>query len=144
MCATSLLWALAWTPIGIVSAVDEWGQLGAHLSLEWSWPPLRFLALRVGGWTIWGAITGAVFAIALIMRARSHDLERLSIGRVALYGALAGLALPSAILLWTALEGDFSADSLWYGGPLLGFVAAFGAGLAAGTLALARRKQSAP
>ena len=137
--ATSLLWALAWTPIGAAFAFDEWAALGAHLSMDWSWPPLGFLAPRVGAWTIWGAATGVVFATVLLTRARSRTLEQLSLPRTALWGALAALGLPATLVGGLVVEDGFRNLTLYHALPMLGLAAAWGGGLAAGTLVLAQR-----
>jgi hypothetical protein len=90
-------------------------------------------------WSIWGALNGALFAITLTTRGRSHALGELSMPRTALWGALAALALPGALAGIVVLqEGDGAV--MWAPAmATLGLAAAAGAGLAAGTLALARR-----
>ena len=136
---TSCIWGLAWIPVGLVVALRDWSALTAHLSMPWSWPPLEALTPAVAGRAVWGAITGAVFAGLLIARARSRTLDDLSVRGVALGGALAALAFPGGVIggIWAA-EG-FQSMTLAPAIPSLLFGAVFGAGLAAGTLALARR-----
>ena len=136
---TSGIWGIAWIPVGLVVALRDWSALSAHLSMPWSWPPLEALAPAVAGRAIWGAFTGAVFAGLLIARARSRSLNDLSVTRVALGGALAALAFPGGVIggIWAA-EG-FQSMTIAPAIPSVLFGALFGAGLAAGTLTLARR-----
>jgi hypothetical protein len=137
--ATSLIWAIGWVPFGIAAGFNKWSRLGAHLSMEWSWPPLSFVATPAAGWATWGAINGALFAVVLTTGARPHGIEALSVGRTALWGALTALAFPSFLIARVVVEEGLAALALEPAIPMLGFAAALGAGLGAGTLILARR-----
>jgi hypothetical protein len=80
-----------------------------------------------------------LFAVTLAAKAGSRSLEDLSIRRTALWGALAALGLPVVVFGSVVVEQGLAALSPEYAVPPLGVAAALGTGLAAGTLALARR-----
>ncbi len=95
---------------------------------------IRFLTL----WTLWGALSGAIFAVVLAVAERRHTLVELSFARVAVWGAMGSLALPAALTILDVVRA--TSPSEWrFVFIALGIAGALGAGCAAGTLALARR-----
>jgi hypothetical protein len=95
---------------------------------------IRFLTI----WTLWGALSGAIFAVVLAIAERSHTLAELSFARVAVWGAIGSLALPAGLTIADLVRTAFPSE--WrFVLIALAIAAALGAGCAAGTLALARR-----
>ena len=86
---------------------------------------------------LWGVVSGAAFALALVVAERQRSLADLSMFRVAPWGAVGANVLPVVFFVIVLAQA--------YVGLLGPFVivasvcAALGAGSAAGTLALARR-----
>jgi len=131
---TALVWAMAWLVIG--SAV------GLHAGVRTPTPgAARFVAWMAAGWALWGAVSGALFALAVLALERRRTLAQLSIWRVATWGALGALALPAAFLCFVWGAGG---SVTWQGVVVtLPTSAALGAGCAASTLALAQRNSAA-
>lgn len=96
---------------------------------------IRFLTI----WTLWGALSGAIFAVVLAIAERRHTLAELSLARVALWGAIGSLALPAALTIAEVMQTPFPPSEWRFVLAALGIAAALGAGCAVGTLALARR-----
>jgi hypothetical protein len=118
---TGITWALAWVGLG--------AGIGILAGLD-----LSYLLRMAMGNSVGGFLAGASFAAILSVAERRHSLEDLSLRRVALWGAGGGLALslipfaagiPLAYLL----------------GPLV-INAGIGAGMAMGSVILARREES--
>ncbi len=134
---TALTWAVVWLPVGVVMALIALNARGDVICLYcppfWEWFPPFLLS-----WTLWGAVSGAVFAIVLMIAERRRSLAELSFTRTALWGALGSLALPAALM---ARDG-FVRGVLIEGGlmflPLV-LIAGLGAACAAGTLRVARQ-----
>jgi hypothetical protein len=94
-----------------------------------------------------GGVCGSGFAGLLTLLEGRRTLDELSPARAALWGALAGAAIPAAwavLMLRPVLEAGFPLTRLLAStlGASLSF-AAVTAGLAAGTIALARRPSAA-
>ena len=96
---------------------------------------IRFLTI----WTLWGALSGAIFAVVLAIADRRHTLAELSLVRVAVWGAIGSLALPAAFTIVDVMRTTFPYPQWQFVLTALGIAAAQGAGCAAGMLALARR-----
>jgi hypothetical protein len=118
-----LTWALVWAPVAVLIGflVDPDG------SMDEMWP-------AIGAYP--GFLGGVVFSIVLAIAARRRSLGDLSLGRVALWGAGAGLlvgALPFTI-------GEPTTDvPLWLlATVVIGTITVLSAASAAGSLALAR------
>ena len=129
----ALIWAIVWIPLGLVL---PWLRRRPPDQCVYC-PPgfvIRFLTL----WTLWGALSGAIFAVVLAIAERRHTLAELSFARVAVWGAMGSLALPAALTILDVVRA--TSPSEWrFVFIALGIAAALGAGCAAGTLALARR-----
>jgi hypothetical protein len=90
---------------------------------------------------IWGAISGAVFAMLVALLERRREVDTLSSRRTAIWGALGAMALPTTILLIFLAEAPgftLIQPAVWS----LSISAAQGAVCAFGTLALAKRGQN--
>jgi hypothetical protein len=138
---------------GLVGTALTWGGIGALIGLPAfivvmrPWPLSdirwqRFFDLLARWETVafvWGAAGGLVFAIAFLALERSRRLSQLSLARVAVWGALAGGALP-AILVGPGLTGSNPA----YYGAIIGAGALCGAIWARMSLAIARRGSKEP
>jgi hypothetical protein len=117
---TGLIWALGWAPLG---------ALFVALTVDRT-PLARYIALGAINGAIQGFLVGGSFAVVLSVVERHKQLEELSLGRVAAWGALGGflLGIPFTLAFGVPL---FSADgALTY---------LLGAGFAAGTVAIARK-----
>ncbi|HTL94343.1 MAG TPA: hypothetical protein VL157_02295 [Gemmatimonadaceae bacterium] len=129
------LWSVAWLPAGVAlvtlvfrpSVSDEPGS-------SWNW---RLMAIRLVVWCTWGALSGAVFAVALMLAERRRGLAELSMTRTAVWGAVGSASAPAVLMTIAYFEAG-PREPL----PYLIFVAAtasLGAAMAAASLALARR-----
>jgi hypothetical protein len=129
----ALIWAIVWLPLGLAL---PWLRRRPPDQCVYC-PPgfvIRFLTL----WTLWGALSGAIFAVVLAIAERRHTLAELSFARVAVWGAIGSLALPAALTILDVVRATFPSERRFVL-IALGIAAALGAGCAAGTLALARR-----
>jgi hypothetical protein len=81
-----------------------------------------------------GAAFGVVFGLVLSVMERRRAFEGLTIGRMALWGALGGLAIRAALIAFAFVHTDVAFAIVNF--ALYGIV---GAVTSAGTLALARR-----
>jgi hypothetical protein len=119
-------WALVWGPIAVLIGllVDPDG------SMDEMWVMIGALP---------GFLGGVVFSVVLAIAARRRRLGELSISRVALWGAIAGLLVSS--IPFTL--GDPIGDGLrWLlAAAVIGSITMLSAASAAGSLALARRAE---
>jgi hypothetical protein len=131
----ALLWAAAWAVIGagfelwhrarfpIVAVIRD----GVHLPVPTATASALWWA---GEAALWGLACGAAFALLLAtVERRRGGAATLSVGRAALWGALAAVVGFGSVGAFAVLPGAAAA----------GFVALIGAVLAAGVAALARR-----
>lgn len=79
-----------------------------------------------------GALVGAGFAVLLGVAEGRHSFEELSYRRLAGWGAAGGLLVGIPLGLWLGISSPLTT---------FGLLALFGAGSAAGTLAIARRAE---
>lgn len=117
---TGITWAMAWVGLG--------AGLGALAGLN-----LGYLLRMAMGNSIGGFLAGVSFAVILSVAERNRSLEDLSLRRVALWGAGGGLAI-SLIPLAAGIPVAYLL------GPLM-INAGIGAGMATGSVALARRAE---
>ena len=116
---TALAWALVWAPVGVVvgfvhrESPDLVGIIPAvHNDVLAT--TLRYAV----DWGLLGAINGALFAGLMAVAERGRSLASLSMSRIALWGAIATIILPTIvffILLFTIPFGNTSVELL----PLL-------------------------
>jgi len=129
----AIIWAVVWLPLGHAL---PWLRRRPLDQCVYCPPDFVFRFLTI--WTLWGALSGAIFAVVLATAERRHTLAELSFGRVAVWGAIGSLALPGALTIADLMRSALPSD--WrFVFTALGIAAALGAGCAAGTLALARR-----
>jgi hypothetical protein len=134
----ALAWAVVWGIAGVVfaSLLALWSSLGHGGLVEGTG---RMLLQRGMAWGIWGALSGAVFATVLLWMERRRGIDDLSTARVAAWGALGGMALPTLMAVYLA-TGPLHRDL--DGLPVVLLLGALlGAGCAAGSLALARQPE---
>jgi hypothetical protein len=91
----ALTWALVWLPMGFALALYA-GSRPPQPSDVISRPVA--LPAFVTAWTIWGAISGGVFAFVLTVTERRRTIETLSTARTAVWGALGAVALPLVLV----------------------------------------------
>lgn len=118
---TGLTWAAAW--IGLGAGI---GALAGY--------PLTYLVRIALSNSVGGFIAGSAFAVILSIAERKRTLADLSLKRVALWGAAGGL-------LVTSIPLAFGAPVAFLLGPLV-INGGIGAGLATGSVFLARRDDS--
>jgi hypothetical protein len=99
------------------------------------------IPLFAAAWTVWGGVSGAVFALVLGFVERRSRLDQLSFARTAVWGALGAVSLPTALTLWDWIHTPEGLLGYGWRFPflVLALSAGLGASCAAGTLALARR-----
>jgi hypothetical protein len=128
------LWGIVWLILGIIVAV----------TLRWIRFPLRPVdAINLAVWTGLGIASGTTFAGLLARLERDRTLETLALGRLALWGILAGGGIPivfSAILL--AVLPHVNLEPRAYG--VFALLGVTGAATALGTIALAKRGARTP
>lgn len=126
------LWAVVWSAAAALMGIMLVAAKGG-VPIAW-WQVALFFA-KVGGGV--GALSGAVFSIALMGTAHADSVDALATKRIGLIGGVAGAALPLGILVVTTI---FSGGTGIIAAALVaGFGAVVGSGLAVGSLALARQ-----
>ena len=117
---TGLTWAAAWVGLG--------AGIGALAGLD-----LQFILQIALGNSVSGFLAGSAFAGILTVAERNHSLDELSLKRVALWGALGASVL-------TLLPLAYGVPVGYLLGPIL-INGAIGSGMAAGSVAMARRAE---
>lgn len=122
-----LTWAVVWAVVAVLIGllVDPDG------SADEMWP-------AIGAYP--GFLGGVVFSVVLAIAGRRRSLDDLSIGRVAAWGAGAGLLV--GILPFTIGEPTTEIPLWQLAAVVIGTITVLAAGSAAGSLALARRVES--
>ena len=87
-----ILWAFVWAPVG--AAVGGYEYQTDDFPLVMSTPLLGTVIRFALGWGLMGAISGFLFALTLALAERGRTVATLSMGRVALWGAIGALILP--------------------------------------------------
>lgn len=133
-------WAVTWSALGILPSVAVQIFWFARHQTEMlsAWRVAVMVANGIPLWGIWGAISGTVFAVLMMLREREGSVGTLSARRIAAWGAFAGLPIP---LLSTALMLTH-ARSLTVVPAVIGVIgvgALLGMACGVGSLALARR-----
>ena len=131
---TALLWSLVWLPMGLVLGILNNSGAGHDLAP----PAIPFFTVA---WTVWGAVSGGVFAIVLALAESGRTVTTLSLARTALWGALGCMTLPVAITVLAFFQQPslLMSDEWPFLLYTLGASATLGAVCAAGTLAAIRR-----
>jgi hypothetical protein len=97
---TALVWGASWGLVGlaIVSVALRLAPASVHL-------PRHIMLQNTLAWGVFGAVSGAVFAIALsFAERRAQSLDTLSVERVSAWGAIGGAVLPLAMLpVWAVI-----------------------------------------
>ena len=132
---TAFLWAAVWGPLGCLIAVALVLSSRAQVvGLSFGNAMLAVLAF----YGLWGTVSGGVFAVALSIAERQRRIEELSMGRVALWGAVGGAALPAIGSVAIILTGHARQLPLQIA-VLFAIASLLGSLCSAATLALARR-----
>ena len=121
-----LTWALVWAPVAVLIGlfVDPDG------SMDEMWP-------AIGAYP--GFLGGVAFSVVLAVAARRRGLDELSLSRVALWGAGAGLLVGT--LPFTIGEPTTERPLWLLATVVIGSITLLSAASAAGSLALARRAE---
>jgi hypothetical protein len=122
MMATAVLWGTGWFGVSALwFGVKYFGAIG-----------IGTLGTVAGIFGVTGAMVGAGFAVVLGVAEGKHSFEELSYRRLAGWGAAGGLLVGVPLGLWLGIASPLTT---------FGLLALFGAGSAAGTLAIARRAE---
>ena len=124
----AITWAILWTPIAIIP-IGMMARFGPPLSV-------RTVSLLLLSHATTGAINGAAFGLVLAVLGRRKFFDGLSLPWIAACGALGGAILP---LVTNSVVATVTSMPLVQIGWSVAVSAVFGAGVASGTLALARR-----
>ena len=132
---TALTWAIVWllVGLGVVLFLGEPNCL--YCNPNWRWYVVLF-------WTLWGAISGAGFAIVLMIAERRRTFADLTVARTTMWGAVGAAAVPGVAMIWDVVANGFDSDvlaDLRFVLITLAISAALGAACAAGTLRIARQ-----
>ena len=131
---TALIWALVWIPIGFALTL-----LRRSSSFECLYCDPNWLVRFVAGWSVFGAVSGGLFAIVLMIAERRRTLAELSLRRTAVWGAIGALALPTIITILDVVDSPGPYRDWPFMLVTLIAVAGLGASCAAASVALARR-----
>ena len=131
---SAIVWALVWLPIGVLLPLLRSSRSVTCLYC----PPYWFLTF-LATWTGWGAFSGAVFAMLLIVAGGRGGLEQLSMRRVAIQGAIGAVVLPLALIVAVMIQEQGDYEEWVFAVVTLSLAGLLGAGCASATLALARR-----
>ena len=130
---TALTWAVAWM-VGGFALLTFVYVVGPGLDGLPFWEVAPVLAFRSG---VWGLISGGLFSGVLATIHRRHKLGDLSPLWMGLWGALAGLLIPSGVLGLVVASGAISLSPEIVGSQLFIF-GGLGVGTAVGTIMLAQ------
>ncbi|HEX8430139.1 MAG TPA: hypothetical protein VF625_02585 [Longimicrobium sp.] len=136
---TAVGWAVAWGAVGVIPSVAiQAFWFGRHQEgMVTATTLARMAGSGFAFWGAWGAISGAVFATAMMARERRRTLNDVSARRVAGWGALAGLTVP--LLSLAVVAAHPPAGGVPIGMALIPMAGAvLGSLCGAGFLALAR------
>ena len=120
----TLFWTVMWCLLGVM--VGTWRYLVAgfsdvivdgHLVRLPAAPMISRIVLT---WTIWGAISGLLFAVILSVAERRRSIDQLSSLRLCAWGALGAVALPGAVLVLIAKQVEWGT---WMFVPLIAALA---------------------
>ena len=128
---TGLTWALGWSVVGTILQ-GGLSLLGIVRAPDLSVAPFM--------WGLMGLYGGTIFGGLLSLTEGRRTLQNLHLGRVAVWGALAGVALP---VVYDLLRGDPGAISMMSLLTNAVILAPLAAGSAAGMTALAQRADRA-
>jgi len=134
---TALTWGAGWGVVGLgVGGLQAVALRAAATPIPMELT--RFVALVTLRWAAFGLVAGTLFALALWYAGRrAGAVGVLAPRRAAAWGALAGVVLPLALVALLAAGGAVIPLATVL--TLLVTGGAFGAGTAAGTVAIARR-----
>ena len=133
---------------GILGTLVTWAGVGALLGLlifvvrydAWRLPMasaeqvrrwLRLLVTWELAASLWGALGGLTFSLAVWIGARTNDVRHLSPRRMAIWGALAGATLPAGLYVARLLKGGSPYFPTLFIVGSLGAIAGAGAGAVA-------------
>jgi hypothetical protein len=143
--ATSLLWAIVWSPVGAVVGLVQYLTRPSWALIDVVPPPpglMLDMVVRFSyRWGLLGAISGAAFATVLALAERNTSVATLSLIRVSIWGALGALLLPAGLVLVGLFT--FPLEQLSINVVPLISIATLGALCAAATLTIARRSPAA-
>jgi len=130
-------WALIWLPAGIAVGLI----MNAGPPTDVRGPPTTWFSIA---FAIWGAASGALFAVLLSLVEAGRTIANLSLGRVGLWGAVGSMALPIAITVFDIATGPWSLGSYdwWPVFLVLALSAVIGGACAAGTFAAVRPRSA--
>jgi hypothetical protein len=131
-----------WLPIGLALALyADTSPAQPSDIIDRPVPVSRFVAV----WTLWGALSGAGFALLLMLAERRRTIEELSAVRTALWGATGAVTLPLVLVAVDVMSTPVGARGYTWRFPMVVLLvsATLGTLCAAATLFLARRRVTA-
>lgn len=128
---TAAVWASCWMILTLPLALWESLPLPEQQRL-------RFVLRNAVEWGKWGVVSGAGFALLMLLAERHSTLHQLRAWRSALWGALGAQVLPATIYILAPSGYPLSTASPAYLAFACGFSAILGAGSAVGMVRLAR------
>jgi hypothetical protein len=137
----AIAWGLIWLPVGIAFGLTSNADRGTDVPGQIDYidgPSVAWFAIA---WTLWGTVSGALFAFLLAFTESGRSVTTLSTWRISVWGALGCMAIPFALTIFDITTGPWAFWSYdWLPAVLvLGVSALLGAVCAAGTLAVVRR-----
>jgi hypothetical protein len=139
---TAGIWAAAWLPVGVLFGmylalprnhvvIIEDAQVASQSTPVWGvvWR-LAFVC------AVWGAVTGILFSLGVLVAERRHRLHEISSWRFAVLGGAAAGLLPVYILIYM-MSDEFNPGPWFVGGVLA--IVLYGAGTAVAMLRAAQR-----
>lgn len=129
----AVTWAVAWGGVG--AALGLYFGIGALPMGVSIWQAIVGTAASLAAA---GFVAGGSFAVVLGVMERNHTLADLRVPRLALWGAVAGMLVPTVQLLVSGFPGGMTTAMI-----VMGITGLMGAGCSAGSLALARRADRA-
>ena len=103
----TLLWGLMWLPLGVGFGLwryltircREFVEIHCYAGSAWS-----AISPNVWLWTAWGAINGFLFAAMLSVLESRRSVSQLSVLRLAVWGAVGAMPLPSVLAIVVSRE----------------------------------------
>ena len=133
---TALSWAVFWLPFGFLM------PLFRGPPPECLYCPPNWFILFLLTWCLSGGVSGAAFALVLMIAERRHSLAELSMARVASWGAIGAAILPLVLVMADIVQSGLAGFAWGGAAVILGIAGSLGAVCATVTLALARRGQT--
>jgi len=135
----SSLWAVAWALLGAFVGVYQYYRTPSLALFDarlWASPLCAVVIWSAKSWGIGGAISGALFGIALALAERGGSVAHLKLAKVTLCGVMGSLLIPGVLIVAELFKYQVE---LWSVAVYLATIGIAGGLSAAVTLVIARR-----